>query len=67
MMWLLLGYVGLVLADLEQEPPLFHIQDRGRSDQIWAQGVPYYLCYKYPRPWYYVEMAREKLSQLWRK
>ncbi len=55
-----LGFVYLVmlLHDLEGEPPLFNPQNSGTMS-----GYAYYLCYRYPRPRWYVERMRRLLEE----
>jgi hypothetical protein len=57
-MWLLaLGWLTLILKDLEGEPPLFHVQNYGLP---WWQT--HYLCYRYPRPHYWFNKALDLIQ-----
>jgi hypothetical protein len=60
-LWLLC-YACLVLLDFEPEPPLLHLQDHGRADTAPGQGNPYYLCYRHPRPEYWISRVRDLLA-----
>ena len=51
----LAGLLCLILHDLEPEWSLFHVQDDGVQNPVSC----YYLCYRYPRPDYWVERFRQ--------
>jgi hypothetical protein len=55
-MLFLLTWLTLVLLDLELEYPLFHVQDEAMSpENPTSRKHHYYLCYRYPRPNYWVD------------
>jgi hypothetical protein len=58
-MWLFfVAWLCLVLHDLEEDYPLFHPQNEGT-----VPNYAYYLCYRYPRPQYWVERLHELLTR----
>lgn len=67
MILLLFCFVILVLLDHEPEYPMFHVQDVGSSYPYPGQGVPYYLCYRYPRPNYWINWLIDRGDKLFLK